>query len=218
MKRARAERQIEVTESVLDHIDFLAFTIAFAPSDEVVDAVEAQLSKWWKWGIEDCDNTEGVAPLQWPKEYNPRSIKVALFKLSSSPPAILVESNLTDGYLSLSHMLSRSLPDAMFLIIHSKPVGRDEWPIEEFGMRKEADGGYVRHVWAALDTSGWKFGNQGEIQAFEEPEFYKKRAIKDRLTRAQIVRYLARLGVDLESLGNPENYKLLRCLAQVSPR
>ncbi len=203
-----------MTNDSLDLIDFWAFTIAFASKHTILDAVERQLSTWWKTGIDTCQGESSLAPLQLPKEYNPDSYMVALFELESPSSAILIESNLTDGYRSLTHMLARTLSTETFAIVRSKPVGRDEWPIEEFGLINESQGGYVRHVWAALDTSGWKFANTGELMAFEDPDCYKKRRIRDRLTRNQIVQFLDRLGVDLWSLRKPDSFRLLTCLQQ----
>ena len=205
---------MSVSDNKLDLIDFWAFTIAFAPKRAVLDAVQQQLSKWWKAGVDVCQDGSSLAPLQLPKEYNPDAMMVALFELESPSPAILIESNLTDGYRSLSHMLARSLSTETFAIVRSKPAGRDEWPIEEFGLLNESQGGYVRHVWAALDTSGWKFGNTGELRQWEDPDCYSKRRIRDRFTRRQVVQFLDELGVDLWSLAEPENYKLVRCFVQ----
>ncbi len=206
-----------MTNESLDLIDFWAFSIAFASKHTVVDAVEHQLSKWWKSGIETCQGESFLAPLQLPKEYNPDSIMVALFELQSPSPAILIESNLTDGYRSLTHMLARTLSTETFAIVRSKPAGRDEWPIEEFGLINESQGGYVRHVWAALDTSGWKFGNTGESWEFEDPDCYKKRRIRDRFTRDQIIQFLEWRDVDLWSLAEPDRFKLVKCFTQ-APR
>lgn len=204
-------------DNKLDLVDFWAFTIAFTSKHTVLDAVERQLSKWWKTGIETSERESSLAPLQLPKEYNPDSNMVALFELASPSPAILIESNLTDGYRSLSHMLARTLSTETFAIVRSKPAGRDEWPIEEFGLINESQGGYVRHLWAALDTSGWKFGNTGELWEFEDPDRYKKRRIRDRFTRDQIIQFLEWLGVDLWSLAEPDGFRLLKCFAQ-APR
>ena len=114
-----------MTTNKLDLIDFWAFTIAFAPEDVVVDAVERQLSNWWKTGVRTCQGDEPLAPLQLPKEYNPARLRVALFALESPSPAILIESNLTDGYRSLSKMLARALPAETLAMVRSKPAGRD---------------------------------------------------------------------------------------------
>ena len=173
-----------MTSNALDQIDFWAFTIAFGPENLIVDAVESQISKWWKRGFSDPPPADTLAPLRIPKEYNPTSKMGALFELKSAS-GVLIESNLQDGYLSLSHMLSRNLPATRFVIIRSSPVGRSEWPIEEFGLRKESAGGYVRHVWVARDSGGWECGDSGKLQDFEEPEYYESRRIRDRLTRDQ---------------------------------
>ncbi len=202
-------------KDAIDEIDFLAFTIAFAPPERVIQAVHSQLSRWWKEGLEDLTHVESPMPLHSPKEHNPRSKRVALFELNSSPPAVLIEANLNDGYASLSHMVSKELDRFDFVSIRSRPVGTSEWPIEEFRFLGRGQRDTIRHVWSALDTSGWCFGNEGEVQPFEEPETYGKKAIRDRLTRAQIVRYLGRLGVDLNKVARNENCRLLASLREV---
>jgi hypothetical protein len=201
------------TLSAIGRLGFLAFAVVFAPEKSVVEAVHTQLSKWWKGGFEDCIPPRDLRPLQLPKGQNPRSKKVAIFALDA--PAVLIESNLNDGYASLIHMVSAKLDQFEFVKVRSKPVGTDEWPIEEFDLMKGGRNGHVRHVWAALDTGGWKYGDTGDLQPFEEPEYYGKRAIKDRLTRSQIVRYLGRLGVDLEAVARNENCRLISYFSEV---
>lgn len=204
-----------MTNDTLDQVDFWAFTVAFAPSQPIVDAIEHQLSRWWKSGIEDCQQVHSLVPLHLQKEHNPASIIVAAYEVESASPATLIESNLNDRYRSLSHMLSRSLTTTSFAVIRSRPADRSKWPIEEFGLLNESQGGYVRHVWAALDTSGWKFGNSGTFLQFEEPDRYKKRRIRDRFTRSQIVDFLDQLGFELRSLTEPIRRRLVRCFTEV---
>lgn len=207
-----------MTNDTLNEIGFWAFTIAFAPSQPVVEAVERQLLKWWKRGIEDCDQAHRHTPLHLSKEYNPQAKTVAVYELESAAPVTLIESNLNDGYLSLSHVLARELTTTTFAVVRSKLADHSEYPIEEFGLINESQGGYIRHIWAALDTGGWKFANTGELLRFEEPDHYKKRSIRDRFTRIHIVDFLQELGVDLRSVTEPDRYARVKCFTEAQQR
>jgi hypothetical protein len=204
-----------VTNS-LEDFGFLAFTLAFAPEDAVVEAVHRQLSEWWRNGIRRDGSLQDLKPFQLKKEYNPESKRVAIFLIKKAPSIVLIESNLIDGYASLVHMVSSKLTDSTFLVIRSKPVGKNEWPLEEFDLMRGGPRGRLRHVWVALDADGWKYSAEGEPQAFEEPNRYKERSIKNRLTRPQILRYVARLGIDLEDVGRGRESRLLAIYSEAS--
>lgn len=207
-----------VARDTLEDLDFWAFTVAFGTSQSIANAVESQLAEWWKNGIDDYLGYGSLAPLQLQKEYNPASKIVAVYAVDSASPVTLVETNLNDGYSSLSRMLSRRLPTTTFAVVRSKPVGRSEWPVEEFGLINESSGGFIRHVCAALDSGGWIFENSGGLLGFEQPEQYRRRRISDRFTRVHIVEFLGHLGLDIFSLANPECYKLVKCLSEARSR
>jgi hypothetical protein len=58
----------------------------------------------------------------------------------------------------------------------------------------------IRSIRAIMaDDNKWEFYQKGDPLAFENLENYKKRRIKDRLNRAIIIQYLARLNIDLNS-------------------
>jgi hypothetical protein len=65
------------------------------------------------------------------------------------------------------------------------------------------------------ECNRWKFGSLGAVRSFEEPESYSRRAIKDRLTRAMILRYVERIGVDLEAVLREGAYTPLACFTEM---
>lgn len=54
----------------------------------------------------------------------------------------------------------------------------------------------IRHLHVSNDVGGWTFDEGGEVQPFEEPEFYKKRLIRDRFTPEMLERYCRALGIE----------------------
>jgi len=192
--------------TILDDIDFLAFSLVFAPSAEVESAVLLHLNKWWKGGVNKVAPTTNMKPFSLEKKHNPSLKKVAIFGIDSDRPVSLIESNINDGYSSLTHMVSSTLPESKCIQILSAPVGRNEWPIEEFGLLQNRR--YLRFVRTMLDTGGWEYWEEGQLQPFEEPEIYKKRNKKDRVTRELIVRYLSKLGINLAQIASGEGVQL----------
>lgn len=183
---------------MLDDLDFVAFTVAFAPIDEVQRTVEVQLAKWWKGGVQ-CIESPSALPLHMDKTTNPEAKEVALFEIQNRDGAVLIDTNLNDGYHSLSSMVSKALPERIFVAVRSRPVDRAEYPIEDFGIFKAGTNSYLRHVWVARDENGrWQFDQSGTVQAYERGADYTRTPLKSRLTRAHIVRYLAAMDVPIE--------------------
>jgi hypothetical protein len=59
--------------------------------------------------------------------------------------------------------------------------------------------GFVRTISAGIYDSGrWEFEANGPVQPWEEPERYKARLIRDRLTRELLLTYLGRLGIEAD--------------------
>lgn len=54
-----------------------------------------------------------------------------------------------------------------------------------------------------FDSGRWSFETRGAPQPFEEPERYAARLVRDRFGRAELLRYLARLGLEPD---RPEAY------------
>ena len=55
----------------------------------------------------------------------------------------------------------------------------------------------LRRLMASKDEEGWDFAQEGSVQPFENPDYYKRRLIKDRLNREIITEYMEKLGFDI---------------------
>jgi len=193
-----AKEMMNSEQSNLEELEFICCGLAIGASSEAQRAVSAQLTKWWKGGVQSL-NEPSALPLHLSKEIRPILKEVALFEIEGSG-AVLIESNLRDNYLSLLSMVSKSLPEVNFVSIRSCPVGRCAFPIEDFGIFRNGSGTYVRHVWVALDGKRWRFEQTGELQPYETAADYRRRNISERLTRGHILKYLAALRIPLESV------------------
>ena len=49
----------------------------------------------------------------------------------------------------------------------------------------------------ALKEDRWVFYEEGELLPFENPDYYKRRKIKDRINNDIIIEYLSKCGIDL---------------------
>lgn len=201
------DARYQVTEQNIESIDFLAFTVICESFEVVLSHVDQQLLEWWKFGIDESYQPKEITPFGLSKLTNPESKIVHLFECENSEKFTILESNLRDGYCSLTHMLSRSLPDVQFLSVRSSPVDKSDFPLEEFIMFKNGNSSYSRLILAALTATSWRFENIGKIQAFEEKENYKKRAIKQRFSRELMLTYLNRLEIDVFAIRNLKKFK-----------
>lgn len=68
---------------------------------------------------------------------------------------------------------------------------------ELFGPLRTEFINYVRTVYVAFNGSRWEFGANGVEQAFEEPERYRARRVRDRFTSDMLERYCQALGIDM---------------------
>lgn len=72
-----------------------------------------------------------------------------------------------------------------------------EYPLSDF--QYVENGIEKRYVRAMKDGARWEFYQEGEIMGFENPLYYKKRKIKDRLNKEILTEYLSKLGIDIAS-------------------
>jgi len=97
--------------------------------------------------------------------------------------------------------LSR-LFDCRGVIATHIPRGQYSLPATQFellGPNGEKPLRYVRTVSAGIfDEGHWRFEAYGDEQPFEEVEAYSRRLVRERLTRAMLLRYLSALGVEAD--------------------
>jgi hypothetical protein len=74
------------------------------------------------------------------------------------------------------------------------PEDQYPYPATEFHLLGADD----RVVTAGLFEDEWHFEAAGPVQPFEEPATYDARVVRNRFTRARLVRYLLALGIDVD--------------------
>ena len=101
-------------------------------------------------------------------------------------------SNYSDGLRSLIHVLTNGLK----LKAYSFRISANNIPeaLNEFSCIE--NGETLRTVYAMKDPK-WKFYCEGEIQPFEEKEFYERKIIKQRLNKEILISYCVKLGIDI---------------------
>lgn len=103
------------------------------------------------------------------------------------------------------------------------PVGQYPFPCTQFdvlGPSGPPPLRYVRTISAGIFDSGrWSSELSGDQLAFEEVDAYQRRRIRDRFTRAMLMRYLEALGIHAD---DPEIYgragTLFESLSEYTPR
>ena len=91
------------------------------------------------------------------------------------------------------NVLSGKLRCDAFKISTSLPG--PEYPMNQ--LMAYSEGGCTRVVYAMRDEPNWAFFSEGALLAVERPEHYKRRRIRDRLTREILVDYLRDLDIDI---------------------
>ena len=101
-------------------------------------------------------------------------------------------SNYSDGLSSLIHVLTNDLK----IKAYSFRISANNIPdaLNEFSCIE--NGKMLRTVYAMKDPK-WKFYCEGEIQPFEEKEFYERKIIKQRLNKEILISYCVKLGIDI---------------------
>jgi hypothetical protein len=75
----------------------------------------------------------------------------------------------------------------------------------------------LRRLMACKDEDGWEFGQEGPVQPFEEPDYYRRRLIRDRLNREIITKYMEKLGFLIAQDGFWKTDKVAHFLWQERP-
>ncbi|WP_416762693.1 hypothetical protein ACNI65_09840 [Roseateles sp. So40a] len=121
--------------------------------------------------------------------------KAVIFEAQADPVCTVLVSNIADGWHTLVNVLSARL-NVPCIQINSTADGVinafNQFEIQVPGMES-------RVVHALEDGDRWVFFEKGPIQPFESPEHYKKRRIRDRLRRQDLMAYLEALGIDAQS-------------------
>ena len=118
--------------------------------------------------------------------------KFYFFTPKSCESKCIMFSNYSDGLSSLIHVLTNDLK----LKAYSFRISANNIPdaLNEFSCIE--NGKTLRTVYAMKDPK-WKFYCEGEIQPFEEKEFYERKIIKQRLNKEILISYCVKLGIDI---------------------
>ncbi len=177
--------------TVLDGYTHIVITCFTDELSVVRAAVRQQLAKWNYLGLEseaDIDLTRIYAVSPRPGGAHP--LKMMLFCPKSHPGSTVMFTNYQDGWHSLAVCVSKLVTGRVFHF--GLGSERDEWPgyvFERLAKRKE-----VRHVSLIKDVDRWKFWQEGEPLPEEVTAVYRKRRVRDRLTREYLVSLAERLG------------------------
>ncbi len=103
-------------------------------------------------------------------------------------------ANHSDG---MSHTVSRLAQELPYTWINIRIHAGPSHPASFFDYY--ADGGrVVRSISSYVDEDGWIFFQEGPVQSFENKSYYHRRLKKDRLNRAIITEYMAKLGFNIQ--------------------
>lgn len=118
-----------------------------------------------------------------------------IFEQLANPDLTIFITNDNYFWMDLIEKISEQFScDAIDIRLNDLSV---EYPANSFQYYK--DGISKRYVRAMKDWNRWEFFQSGEIMEFENPLYYKKRKIKNRLNKTILTEYLSKIGIDVTS-------------------
>lgn len=176
----------------LDDFSFLPITFFTQRLDAIRVVLVDEVSP--KWG--NC--SVRVGPLRMPFKGAPKpggahDVDSVFFTTSAAPGYTILLANLEDGWSSLGFAISKHLPGRVFQC--ALATLDEEYPMNAIYILE--DGKNIRCVRAMKDYPRWDFFETGERQPFENPAYYTRRYIRDRLNREIMVEYLEKLGIHI---------------------
>ena len=113
--------------------------------------------------------------------------------LSDSNKTIMV-SNLDDGWITLSNVISRELKCEYYFFSSTD----DNIPEPGNYFKYVSNGLPKRVVYSIKDGSRWVFHAEGNSLLFEDQQHYTQKLIKKRLTKQILIDYCKKLGLLIE--------------------
>jgi hypothetical protein len=121
--------------------------------------------------------------------------KCVLWTPKANPGVTAFLNNLDDGMEFNLDRLSRKVPwRVVTTVLFDDP--KNEFPacaISCYHNFQETK----RRIAAMKEIDGWLFHTEGPLLSFENPEYYERRLVRDRLNRNIIASYLTALGYDV---------------------
>jgi hypothetical protein len=171
--------------------EILSFTCFWATEFQIATAITGLLSEnsGPKYTLRQ---TAVSAASTFPPEqfYNPKGLEVSLWLPVCQAPGAVFFPNLQDGGYSLvRHLVARLHFKAVSVRVSPLSI---PYPICEFILH--LDSSVTRVVRVMRDSARWDFFADGPAQAFEDPNAYRARLIKQRFTQPMLEDYMSSLG------------------------
>jgi len=132
-----------------------------------------------------------------PRPGGVQPIRAVVYEPATTVEGTVMLVNYQDGWYTMVNILAGELASKVIKVTSS----RDDETYPVTFVTVWEDGKEKRIVRSMLDGDRWEFFEQGEIQDFEEPEYYRRRRIASRFNRQILIEYMKKLGIDLESPG-----------------
>ncbi len=177
--------------------DFIAVTCINSGIDHLKIDIERILAKY---DISELSLIDFKLPEQ---PYNSPNKAVTIWEPSVKKNSTMLMANFSDGWFTLVQILGTKYQHELYRLRLSKPESK--WPV--YSMTYFKNGSEVRVIQSLKDEPRWQFFERGEVLSFENPEYYKKRRIKDRFNKEILLEYLSEAGWDLHNnkMWNPIN-------------
>jgi len=161
-------------------------------SRRVVEAIDEVLANWtmehrFQKSSGDLDMKTIIPPEGSLSGRCPK--RVFIFRPNLKSNGTMMVTNIADGWSSLSYAISRLLTCSCYLFGISRED--DDHPSSYIMCIKK--GILVRIVRSMLDGDKWEFYQKGAPLDAEDPTMYRKRRIRDRVTRDYVIEVAARL-------------------------
>jgi hypothetical protein len=179
--------------SILELFDTFAFSVLDCCADMAIAAIEKIGQSWEKKFVKHyCKFDARVIYLsqQGPHSKPAVHIGIMLYEINGRGGTKTVFlSSVEDGYSSMIHVLSKTIPGVHFSI---RVTQKNELP--GYFFRAVSGGEDLRFVYLMKDGAKWVFFEKGKPFYFEEVERYLSRIKTHRLSPEVISIYLDRIG------------------------
>ncbi len=176
----------------------LSCTIIRAPLSEVDEAIKSVLSKIARKGFQRFEAPLDIFEIYAidPPPGGAHPFKLVIYSPRECPECTVFISNRADGWNSLCYLLAEKHKAFQVQVTST----RDDVKYPKHMIQVWQAGQSTRIVMVLRDSDKWVFSERGELQNFEEKEFYSNRFVKKRLNRVIIRKYLKKIGFNIECL------------------
>lgn len=185
-----------MSQDAIDGYPFLVFSLLLAPRERVAAGLRDVLGSHGM--LENFELSTGPLDLASacigePPAGGAHLKRVVLFAPKSAPAVTVFVPNMQDGWQTMINCLSRELQCACLRIL----VADKDQEFPTVSVEYLVGGEVQRVVFVQKDDEGWKFVQKGVPLSFESTNSYKRRLIRDRLSRKCVVDLLQRGGWDI---------------------